>query len=77
VDSLGVPIGRADRWERFRHARIDAFRCGMWMHDKNASARFFLAVAGRAAVNERQQTTAFVDVHLQTVLESKRLANGG
>jgi hypothetical protein len=47
------------------------------MHDKNASARFFLTVAGRAAVNERQQTTAFVDVHLQTVLESKRLANVG
>ena len=41
VDSLGVSIGREDRWERFRHARMDAFRCGMWMQNKNASAHFF------------------------------------
>jgi hypothetical protein len=54
VDSLGVSIGREDRWERFRHARMDAFRCGMWMQDRNASALFFLAVVRRAAVNERQ-----------------------
>jgi len=41
MDSLGVSIDREDRWERFRHARMDAFRCGTWMQDRNAFARFF------------------------------------